>query len=267
MRRPRLAKCLACAPEQYGVVKGAAVTAGLRASRILHSRADSYIAISTAVARGSRQALPRGSDIVVIPTMVPDCLPALAKSTRRPDFLPPEDGYLMFVGALGRHKGVDILLEAHRKMRNRARLVLIGTSRADTPRVNDPEVVIAHDVPSAQVMASWLRASVAVVPSVWSEPMGQVAIEAMLVGRPVVASNVGGLRDVVRHGDTGLMVPPGDASALAAALDRLLDDPRTRERMGAVGREHARQFEVSAVAPRIVDVLEDVVRRRTRTRS
>jgi glycosyltransferase involved in cell wall biosynthesis len=264
---PGLAKCLSCAPEQYGVLKGVAITTGLRASRVLHGRADCYIAISTAVADGSRQALPGRSEIVVIPTMVPNDLPALARSTPRPTFLPPEDGYLMFVGALGPHKGVDVLLEARRRMRNRPPLVLIGTPRADTPRIEDREVVIARDVSSAQVMASWMRASAAVVPSVWSEPMGQVAIEAMLVGRAVVASDVGGLRDLVAHGTTGLLVPPSDPGALAAAIDSLLDDPDTRQRMGAAGRTHARQFEAAAVAPRVLEVFEDVLRRRASTRS
>lgn len=261
---PQLTKCLACAPEQYGMLKGVAITAGLRASRVLHGRADRYIAISTAVADGSRHAVPSNSEIVVVPTMVPNYLPELAQSTPRPTFLPPEDGYLMFVGALGRYKGVDVLLEARRRMRNRPPLVLIGAPRADTPRIDDPEVVIARDVPSAQVMASWMRASVAVVPSVWSEPMGQVAIEAMLVGRAVVASDVGGLRDVVEHGATGLIVPPGDPEALAAALDSLLDDPEARHRMGETGRLGARQFEVAAVAPRVVRVYEEVLHRRDR---
>jgi glycosyltransferase involved in cell wall biosynthesis len=259
---PRLAKCLACAPEQYGVLKGAAITTGLRASRILHGRADCYIAISRAVADASRAVLPGQSEIVVVPTIVPNGLPELARSTPRPGFLPPEDGYLMFVGALGPHKGVDVLLEARRRMRNRPPLVLIGTPRADTPRIDDPEVVLARNVPSAQVMASWMRASVAVVPSVWSEPLGQVAVEAMLVGRAVVASDVGGLRDVVQHGVTGLVVPPGDPGALAAALDNLLDDPQTRLRMGAAGRLRARGFEAAALAPRVVEIFDGVVHRR-----
>ena len=189
---PRLAKCLACAPEQYGVLQGAAITAGLRGSRMLHGRADCYIAISVAVAEGSRCALPRRRDIIVIPTMVPNRLPAFARSTPRPEFLPSRDGFLMFVGALGRHKGIDVLLEARRRMRNRPPLVLIGTPRADSPHIDDPEVVVAHNVPSAQVMASWIRASAAVVPSIWNEPMGQVAIEATLAGRAVVASELAG---------------------------------------------------------------------------
>jgi glycosyltransferase involved in cell wall biosynthesis len=256
---PRLTRCLQCAPEQYGVLKGTAITAGLRASRALHQRADRYIAISTAVAEGSRAALPAHAEVTVLPTMVPNDMADLARATLRPGFLPRDDGYLMFVGALGPHKGLDVLLDARRRMRHRPPLVLIGTPRPDTPAIEDPGIVTARNVPSAQVMASWLHASIAIVPSVWQEPLGQVAMEAMLVGRPVVASDVGGLRDVVEHGSTGLMVPPGDPGALAAALDGLLDNPELQRRMGDAGRIRARQFEAAAVAPQIIQVFDSAL--------
>jgi glycosyltransferase involved in cell wall biosynthesis len=263
---PTLARCLACAPGQYGIVKGTAVTGGLRAARVLHRRADRYIAISTAVAEASRPAAPTDRDIAVLPTMVPNDMPALARATPRPDFLPATDGYLMFVGALGPHKGVDVLLEAYRRMRHKPPLVLIGTPRADTPPMSDLDsAIIARNVPSAQVMSAWMRASVAIVPSVWAEPMGQVAIEAMLAGKPVVASDVGGLRDVIRHGVTGLMVPPSDPGALAAAIDGLLDNPELRQRMGEAGRVHGREFEARAVAPKVLEVFEDALRSRAMT--
>jgi len=262
---PHLPKCLGCAPQQYGLLKGTAVTTGLLASRVLHRRADQYIAISAAVANSSRPVLPSDSEIVVIPTMVPNGLYALGRSTPRPEFLPPEDGYLMFVGALGRHKGVDVLLEARRRMRNQPPLVLIGTPQADTPRIDGPGIVVAHNIPNAQVMASWIRASLAVVPSVWNEPMGQVAMEAMLAGRAVVASNVGGLRDVVVHDETGFTVPPGDPGALAAALDDLLDDPEKRRQFGGTGQLHARRFEAATVTPKIVKVFEDAILGRVAT--
>jgi glycosyltransferase involved in cell wall biosynthesis len=259
---PRLASCLRCAPEQYGAVKAAAIAGTLRASRVLHRRADRYIAVSSAVAEGCRVAVPAPDEISIVPTMVPNGLAGLATATPRPGFLPAADGYLMFAGALGRHKGVDVLLAAHRRMRHRVPLVLLGTPRADAPPVAGPDVIVAKNVPNAQVMAAWARASVAVVPSIWHEPMGQVAIEAMLVGCPVVASDVGGLRDIVEHGVTGLRVPPGDPDALAAALDGLLADPAARQRMGAAGRVRARRFEVSEVAPQVLAVFEDALRAR-----
>ena len=257
---PRLDRCLSCAPAQYGAAKGAAIAGGLFASRVLHRRADRYIALSTAMAEGNRPALP-GRSIEMLPTLVPNGLAELAEATPRPAFLPADDGYLMFAGALGPHKGVDVLLEARRRMRHRLPLVLAGTPRQDTPPIGDG-VILALNVPHDQVMAAWKGCSVAVVPSVWNEPMGLVAVEAMLVRRPVVASDVGGLRDTVLPGVTGLRVPPGDPGALAAALDRLLDDPGLRRRMGEAGRERARRYEAAASAPQVVAVFEQALRAR-----
>ena len=261
---PRMTRCLPCASEQYGFLKGTAITTSLRASRFLHHRVDRYIAISTAVAEGCRQALPPERNIVIIPTMVPNNLPTLAQAITRPEFLPAEDGYLMFAGTLGRHKGVDVLLQARDRMRNKLPLVLIGTPHGDLPPIEDSGVIVAHSVPNLQVMASWLHASIAIVPSVWHEPMGQVAIEAMLAGRPVVASDVGGLREIVCPGSTGLVVPPGDPDALASTLDSLVDNPGAQRRMGEAGRIHARQFEAGAVAPRVLEVFEEARLSRSR---
>lgn len=259
---PGLAKCVNCASREYGPVKGVMLSAGLRASRGLYRRADAYIAISSAVATAARAVLPARTDLCVVPSMVPDDMEELARTTPRPGFLPERDGYLLFVGALGPHKGLDVLLEAHRRLRRRVPLVLIGTPRADTPSTLGPDVIMARDIPSAQVMAAWRHASIGVVPSVWQEPLGQVAVEAMLAGRPVVASDVGGLRDVVSDPRTGVLVPPGDPGALATALDTLLADPALRARMGAEGRERAARFTVGAVTPGVLDVFDRVLRRR-----
>ncbi|MFD8396412.1 glycosyltransferase family 4 protein [Streptomyces sp. NPDC059680] len=256
---PDLRACVRCAAAESGPLKGTALALGLRASRALHARADSYVAISHALADAARLVLPPRTVIDIIPSMVPNGLAELAAVTPRPAFLPDGDGYLLFVGALGPHKGVDVLLEAHRRMRHRARLVLIGTPRPDMPDIRGRDVVVVSDVPSAQVMSAWQHASIAVVPSVWQEPMGQVAVEAMTLGRPVVASDVGGLRDVVRHGVTGLRVPPSEPGALAAALDCLLDAPALRGRMGAAGRVWAEHFTASSVVPQLALLFERVL--------
>jgi glycosyltransferase involved in cell wall biosynthesis len=259
---PRLTRCLSCAPEQYGPLKGSVITVSMRASRFLQQRADRYLTVSKAAADGSRAGLPADAEVIPHPPMVPDDLLQIAEQTPRPEFLPPADDFLMFAGALGLHKGVDVLLAAYQRMRHKVPLVLLGTPRPDTPSIDDPGVTVVHNVPHPEVMASWRCASVAVVPSVWHETLGFVAVEAMIVGTPVVASDVGGLREIVQHGSTGLLVPPGDPGALAAALDGLLDDPEQRKRMGAAARKRTSQFGVQKVVPQIVEVYEDALRSR-----
>jgi len=260
---PSIGACLACARSQYGAVKSTALVLGLRASRSLHGRADAYVAISEAVAKTARPVIPADTELSVIPSMVPNGMDLLAERGQRPDFLPQDDGYLLFVGSLGRHKGVDILLEAHKRMKHRVRLVLIGAPTSEAFDFSAPDVTVVHNQPSVAVMAAWKRCSIGVVPSTWEEPLGQVAVEAMLAGRPVVASDAGGLRDIVEHGVTGLLVPPHDAAALAQALDALLDDPDRRARMGLIGRDRARAFEAGSVVLRLLDLFERTLRKRT----
>ena len=88
----------------------------------------------------------------------------------------------------------------------------------------------------AETLALYPRADICVVPSVWEEPFGIVAVEAMAAGRPVCASAVGGLREIVRDGVTGFLFGPRNTAELAAKLDALLDDSGLRQRMGAAGR-------------------------------
>jgi glycosyltransferase involved in cell wall biosynthesis len=95
---------------------------------------------------------------------------------------------------------------------------------------------VAHD----ELERLYDRAAVVAVPS-YREGFGIVCAEAMAHGKPVVASAVGGLLDLVADEETGLHVPPGDVPALRAALERLLADPALRERMGEAARVRVRE--------------------------
>jgi glycosyltransferase involved in cell wall biosynthesis len=89
-----------------------------------------------------------------------------------------------------------------------------------------------------------------VLPSL-NEGMGRVLLEAMAAGRPVVASRVGGIPDLVRDEENGLLVPPGDEQALAAGIARLLQDRPLARRLGEAGRASCREFGVDAMAARL----------------
>jgi glycosyltransferase involved in cell wall biosynthesis len=100
---------------------------------------------------------------------------------------------------------------------------------------------IVGAVPRGEMPGFWNSLNVAVVPSLY-EPFGLVALEALACGIPVVATAVGGLKEIVEDGESGLLVPPGDASALAQALLTLLTNEPLRLRLGEGARKRALQF-------------------------
>jgi glycosyltransferase involved in cell wall biosynthesis len=120
-------------------------------------------------------------------------------------------------------------------------------------------VLIRHDVPHAEVMAAWHGAAAGVVPSI-TEAMGQVAVEALLARTPLVASRTGGLTDMIRDGESGLHVPPGDADALAAALTRVLTEPGLADRLRTGGYRRGLDFTAARVVPQIEEVYRACVR-------
>ena len=164
--------------------------------------------------------------------------------------LPPQPGppaeppHVLFVGRLSPEKGIRELLAATRGG------APVGAGTADRPTL--PLVVVGDGplrpqvpqalgfIPNAELGPYYERAAVVCCPSL-REGFGVACLEAMAHGRPVVASAVGGLLDLVDDGVTGLLVPLGDPRALRAALERLLGDPELRERMGASARERARE--------------------------
>lgn len=141
---------------------------------------------------------------------------------------PPE---VLFAGRLSPEKGILELVEAVEGLP----LVVAG----DGPlRARVPGAL--GFVPNDELGPLYGRAAVVACPS-RREGFGVVCLEAMAHGRPVVATAVGGLRDLVVHEETGLLVPPRDPAALRAALERLLGDSDLRRRMGAAARERARE--------------------------
>jgi glycosyltransferase involved in cell wall biosynthesis len=260
---PGYRKCVSCSSEQYGTPKAVALTSGLAIMKPWRGRVDRYVANSQFVADASAPLVARSDQkIDVIPPFVPDEAFEAARGPR-PSFVPPVGDYLMFAGALGPHKGIDVLLEAWSGLRNRPPLVLAGIRRFDTPTSFPPGVIVTDDVlPREEVLRGWGHCLAAVVPSVWPEPFGLVAAEAMAAGKPVVASAVGGLAELVQDGVTGIHVPPGDVLALRDALERIIADAPLRARLGAAGRERAIAYSSDVAVGAWEQVFYDVLKTR-----
>jgi glycosyltransferase involved in cell wall biosynthesis len=159
---------------------------------------------------------------------------------------PPGAPRLVLVGRLIPIKGHEVLLEALARARAElpgVTLELAGDGplepelRATVARLGLGEVVtfLGRVAPPAPV---YERAQIVVVPS-FGEGFGMVALEAMERGRAVIASDVGGLPEIVEADKTGLIVPPGDVAALAASIVELAGDPARTAALGGAGRERA----------------------------
>ena len=155
---------------------------------------------------------------------------------------------VVLVGRLSPRKGSDVALEAVARLRRDGRdvrLTLCGSVFAgyewfeDQLRARADEDDLAGAVELVGYADPWAwfaRGDVVVVPS-RVEPFGNVAVQAMLAGRPVVASRTQGLAEIVRDGETGLLVPPDDPAALAEAVAALLDDPARAAALADAGRQ------------------------------
>ncbi len=166
-----------------------------------------------------------------------------------PPWPPGDRPVIGYVGRIERRKGVlDLVNASHRLRQAGARVVLVG----DDPYGSDPEYLGQVRSSPGVEHYGWVNGAAGLMPALdvlvlpsLQEPFGTVLAEAMNAGTPVVATNVGGLAEVVDDGVTGRLVAPHDPDALAAAVLEVLAH---REAMGAAGRERARRWHVEAYA-------------------
>jgi glycosyltransferase involved in cell wall biosynthesis len=218
------------------------------ATRHIYRHADAVVAYGEHVRRFVAGIRGRDDDVFVAPQSVePELFGREVGAEeiagfRRHHSL--EDGPLvLYVGRLVPEKGVDVLLDAWTAVGADATLVVVGDGPlADRARAAGRTAFLGP-LPRAELPVAYAAAEFAVLASVptkrFVEPWGLVCNEAMHQARPVVASaTVGAVAGgLVVHEQTGLVVPPGDAGALRAAMDRLLSDRELRARLGAAARE------------------------------
>ena len=171
--------------------------------------------------------------------------------------------FVLFVGALSTEKGVLVLLEAARRLPGISFKMVGGGSdearlRRDAPR----NVSLLGTVPPEQVQDLMRASTLVVVPSLWYENFPLVVAEAMAAGRTVIASRIGGIPEMVREGETGLLVTPGNPERLAHTIKRIMDHPDLQARMGERGREIAQAaYGPEAHYDRIMRVYQTVIKK------
>ena len=210
---------------------------------------DQVVAISSATAREITNVVP--VSVRVIPYTV-----GFPETAAGPSLPRAGDSFLiLFVGSLVERKGVRYLIDALPLLpaQLRAKLVIIGDG-AERSRLEAQVrarglqhlVEVRGRVAEQELRRAYGAASVLVLPAIVdargdTEGLGVVLLEAMSYGVPVIGSDLGGITDIVVDGQTGLLVPPQDSAALAAALERLATDRDLAKRLGEAGAGHVRR--------------------------
>jgi len=209
---------------------------------------DRFIAVSQQVATRAYEHIPRGS-VTVIPNFVDPT-----------DFRGPKEEFvrsknIVYVGLLGAHKGVHILVESFEKMRNKdmTTLEIVGIPDPAFSVTWGSRTLVLLNLPREEVIEHVRKAYAVVIPSLGAEAFGLVALEAMACAKPVVASRVGALREIIVDGETGILVPPNDVLALSSALDYLVENPRQAREMGEKGYDRVMgHYSADLVVPRML---------------
>ncbi len=234
------------------------------AVRRLYARADKVVAVSAGVAEELEAlGVPRDRIAVIANPVAVEELERQAASGVPHAWTGLADPVLVSVGRLSRQKGYTVLLRALEQLRKRraVRLVVFGQG---PERIALEAEAAGLGVADAVAWAGFepnpfptvAKATVFVLPSLW-EGFPNALLEAMALGRPVVASDCPwGPRELLEGGRYGVLVPPGDAGALAEAIDRFLHDGRLRREYGERARLRAMQYALPAIAARYAAVLE-----------
>jgi len=186
----------------------------------------------------------------------------------------PENKNIIYVGRLHlRKKGINDLLLAFQKVIKeipKSKLYLVGGGTdSDIEEIKksiqelnlEKEVILVGPVPNKELPRYYALTQVAVVPSVWLEAFGRVAIEGMACGKPLVSTRVGGLAEINLDGETGLIVEPKNPSQLAEAILKILKNPDLAKEMSQKARERVEKFYTyEAVAEKLISIFKKLIK-------
>lgn len=256
---PALGKCLRCAAEFYGAPKGYTAVLSLAASQPwLRRKVNGVHSVSGFVQEiidrdfiGNHRSQMEHRQGPIIEKVIPSFLLDHDTTVPDPNFIHrlPKGPFILFVGGLQPRKGLDALLAAYQQLVSPPPLVLIGYATRDMPKSYPNGVQVLVDEPHAHVMQAWERCLFGVMPSVWPDPSPGVVREAFSKGKTVVGTSLGGTTEMIVDEETGLLVPAGDTTALANAMQRLISDTTYREKLNQAALRQANQYRAEVVIP------------------
>lgn len=179
---------------------------------------------------------------------------------------------LLYVGRLEIFKGVDYLVDSMQEIVKKypdAKLRIAGDGTEKENLISltkklklENSIEFMGHVNRDGIEKLYIDSSILVVPSVWDEAFGKIGIEAMSVGRPIIASNVGGISDWLKDGENGYLIEPRQSQQISDSVIKLFSDKDLLIKMGNKGRELSLDFEISKYVDRMINVYESAINSR-----
>lgn len=176
---------------------------------------------------------------------------------------------VLYVGRIKFHKGIEYFVSAAKFFKNDTKFLIVGSGDYE-PVIKDiiknlnleDRVILVGKVPADELALYYAACDVFVLPSLTRlEAFGIVGLEAMSSGKPVIISDIPGVREVIKNGREGLLTPPMDIKGMAGKIKKLLDDPELRARMGKAGRKKViEQFEISKVVNQLENIYKKILK-------
>jgi glycosyltransferase involved in cell wall biosynthesis len=186
-------------------------------------------------------------------SVVPNIMPVPSKILKKSELMLMRRNYefdensilVLFVGQLTYEKGILVLIRAIKRLLQKNPLVkfaILGKGPL-TDHIKKMQVSIGDQLryygflPYKEVIKFYQMSDIVVSPSIWPEPLSRVIIEAMALGRPIIATNVGGTPEIITQAKNGLLIEPDNPKEIENALNRLIDNPELRSSIGLEGRK------------------------------
>jgi len=248
--------CIVCMRHPYGLLRALSAFYGVRTNRNKIKSVDKFIAPSSFVKEAHVKYLGiSDQQIVVIPNFYE---PVTDGETKGVAELPNE--FILFVGWLMPHKGIDVLIKAYQKLNTRTKLLIIGVEHSDYHYESIGNILVLDNAPHEVVMQAMSKCRFVVYPSICPDSCPLVTFEAMSQSKAIIASDIGGFRDIVVDDKTGILVSPNNVDELAEAIAHLLQRPALTFAMGNRGYERYIEFYTAdVIIPRIISVYESLV--------
>jgi glycosyltransferase involved in cell wall biosynthesis len=170
---------------------------------------------------------------------------------------------IVYTGVISKHKGVGVLVDAFKQLKQsnvHLHIVGDGGQTAELKKTSGGDGRIKfHGFVSLKGLAELQEImDIAVVPSVWYEPLPKVIVESFKHGVPVVASNIGGIPEIIENGNNGLLFEAGNATQLKDKLEQLIENPAERKRLGQGAYQSVRKYDINIVIGQLQQIYEQV---------